>query len=97
LVAVGGAGSVDDFAAAVQAGASAAAAGSFFVFNASSGRLISYPGQTELKSKVFQKLVLQDPTNPDKFNMKISTQHDPGYRQCAVTVDGQYFGSGYFF
>lgn len=49
VVACGGAGKVEDFAAAVRAGASAAAAGSLFVF---SGRhravLISYPSADEL-------------------------------------------------
>jgi cyclase len=49
VVACGGAGSVDDLATAVAAGASAAAAGSLFVFN---GRhravLITYPRDAEL-------------------------------------------------
>lgn len=50
VVACGGAGSIDDLGAAVAAGASAAAAGSLFVFN---GRhravLITYPRDAELE------------------------------------------------
>jgi cyclase len=57
VVAVGGASSVDDFTAAIQHGASAAAAGSLFVFQRPHRAvLISYPGQPELKSKVFEKI-----------------------------------------
>jgi cyclase len=55
VVAMGGAGSVDDFTRAVQHGASAVAAGSFFVFQRPHRAvLISYPAQNELKEKVFQ-------------------------------------------
>ena len=57
VVAVGGAGSVEDFTVAVQHGASAAAAGSLFVFQRPHRAvLISYPGQPELKTKVFEKI-----------------------------------------
>ena len=57
VVAAGGAGSVDDFATAIRHGASAAAAGSLFVFQRPHRAvLISYPGQAELKSKVFDKI-----------------------------------------
>jgi cyclase len=52
-IACGGAGSVDDFVAALRAGATAAAAGSFFVFQ---GRhravLISYPGEKEIQERL---------------------------------------------
>jgi cyclase len=54
VVAIGGAGSVDDFTGAIRAGASAASAGSLFVFQRPHRAvLISYPTQAELKSKVF--------------------------------------------
>jgi imidazole glycerol-phosphate synthase subunit HisF len=57
VVAVGGASSVDDFAKAVQHGASAVSAGSMFVFQRPHRAvLISYPAQAELKKKVFQLL-----------------------------------------
>ena len=57
LVACGGAARVEDFAAAVSAGASAVAAGSMFVFQRPhQAVLISYPGQKELKEKVFSHL-----------------------------------------
>jgi cyclase len=57
VVAVGGAGSPDDFTAAIQHGASAAAAGSLFVFQRPHRAvLISYPGQAELKTRVFEKI-----------------------------------------
>ncbi|HVS95282.1 MAG TPA: AglZ/HisF2 family acetamidino modification protein [Puia sp.] len=57
LVACGGASRVEDFAAAVSAGASAVAAGSMFVFQRPhQAVLISYPGQQELKEKVFSRL-----------------------------------------
>lgn len=50
LVAAGGAGSLQDFKDAVQAGASAVSAGSFFVFKGKQrGILINYPKQEELK------------------------------------------------
>ena len=56
VIACGGAGSLDHFSEAVHAGASAAAAGSFFVFH---GRrravLINYPTRTEIEH------VLQQP------------------------------------
>jgi imidazole glycerol-phosphate synthase subunit HisF len=57
VVALGGAGSVEDFAKAVHHGASAVSAGSFFVFQRPHRAvLISYPGQTELKEKVFAQI-----------------------------------------
>lgn len=57
VVACGGASRVEDFADAVQAGASAVAAGSMFVFQRPhQAVLISYPGQQELKEKVFTHL-----------------------------------------
>ncbi|WGM40043.1 AglZ/HisF2 family acetamidino modification protein [Caulobacter sp. NIBR1757] len=58
VVACGGARQLDDFrAAVVEGGCSAAAAGSLFVYQASSnGVLISYPTQNELCSKVFERL-----------------------------------------
>lgn len=53
VVALGGAGSIDDFKLAIDAGASAVAAGSMFVFKGKHrGVLISYPTQQELKSKL---------------------------------------------
>lgn len=57
VVAIGGASSTEDFAAAITAGASAAAAGSLFVFQRPHRAvLISYPTQAELKQKVFEKI-----------------------------------------
>lgn len=57
VVAVGGAGSVEDMAGAVKNGASAVAAGSLFVFQRPhQAVLISYPGQKELKEKIFSKI-----------------------------------------
>ena len=54
LVACGGATTVDDFAKAVQNGASAVAAGSMFVFQRPHRAvLISYPSQAELKEKLY--------------------------------------------
>ena len=57
IVACGGAGKLEDFRQAVESGASAVAAGSFFVFQ---GRhravLISYSTQAELKQAVFSKV-----------------------------------------
>lgn len=54
LVAVGGAATVEDFKIAVNAGASAVAAGSLFVFQPPHRAvLISYPQQKELKEKLF--------------------------------------------
>ena len=50
LVAAGGAGKLDDFVLAIQAGASAVSAGSLFVFKGKQrGILINYPKQEELK------------------------------------------------
>jgi imidazole glycerol-phosphate synthase subunit HisF len=58
VVAIGGAATVNDFASAVQHGASAVAAGSMFVFQRPHRAvLISYPGQQELKEKLFTKIV----------------------------------------
>lgn len=55
VVAIGGAGSTDDLARAVQNGASAVAAGSLFVLQRPHRAvLISYPAQAELKEKVFR-------------------------------------------
>lgn len=57
VVAAGGASSLDDFAAVFAAGASAAAAGSLFVFQRPHRAvLISYPTEKELKQKVFDKI-----------------------------------------
>ena len=58
VVALGGASTVENFASAVQYGASAVAAGSMFVFQLPHRAvLISYPGQKELKEKLFSRLV----------------------------------------
>jgi imidazole glycerol-phosphate synthase subunit HisF len=57
VVALGGAGSVDDFTSAIRHGASATAAGSMFVFQRPHRAvLISYPTQQELKEKVFSQI-----------------------------------------
>jgi cyclase len=57
VIACGGAASVDDFREAILKGASAVAAGSLFVFQrAHRAVLISYPGQEELKEKVFSRI-----------------------------------------
>jgi imidazole glycerol-phosphate synthase subunit HisF len=57
VVAMGGAASVDDFAKAVQSGASAVSAGSMFVFQRPHRAvLISYPSQKELKEKLFSQV-----------------------------------------
>ncbi|MBN8855492.1 MAG: imidazole glycerol phosphate synthase subunit HisF [Sphingobacteriales bacterium 50-39] len=54
VVAIGGASTVDDFARAVQHGASAVAAGSMFVFQRPHRAvLISYPSQPDLKEKLY--------------------------------------------
>ena len=54
VIAIGGASSVADFCLAKQAGASAVAAGSIFVFQRPhQAVLISYPTQKELKEKLF--------------------------------------------
>lgn len=56
VVAVGGAGSIGDIADAILHGASAAAAGSMFVFQRPHRAvLISYPDQEELREVVFNK------------------------------------------
>jgi cyclase len=57
LVAVGGAGRMEDFYPAIERGASAVAAGSLFVFQGPhKAVLINYPSQEELKEKLFLKL-----------------------------------------
>lgn len=57
LVAAGGAGSIDDFKKAVQAGAAAVAAGSMFVLQRPHRAvLISYPSQETLKTQLFSQL-----------------------------------------
>ncbi len=57
VVAIGGASTVDDFARAVQHGASAVAAGSMFVFQRPHRAvLISYPSQPDLKEKLYSLL-----------------------------------------
>ena len=57
VVALGGAGGIDDFTNAIQHGASAVAAGSVFVFQGPHRAvLISYPSQQQLKEKVFGKV-----------------------------------------
>lgn len=57
VVAIGGAGSVDDFTKSIMNGASAASAGSLFVFQRPHRAvLISYPTQNELKEKVFAQI-----------------------------------------
>lgn len=57
LIACGGAASIEDFLAASKNGASAVAAGSFFVFQRPhKAVLISYPGQKELTEKLYSKL-----------------------------------------
>jgi len=57
VVAIGGAGSVNDFLQALESGASAVSAGSLFVFQRPHRAvLISYPSQAELKEKVYSQL-----------------------------------------
>lgn len=57
VVASGGASSVEDFRLAIEAGASAVSAGSFFVFQRPHRAvLISYPNPDVLKEKIFSKL-----------------------------------------
>jgi len=58
VVACGGAGEIDDFKnAIIEGGASAAAAGSLFVFQRPHRAvLISYPSQKQLKNKLYNKL-----------------------------------------
>ena len=56
VVALGGASGMEDFVEAIRAGASAVAAGSFFVFQKPHRAvLISYPMETELKQHLYQK------------------------------------------
>ena len=53
----GGAGAVEHFAPAVQAGASAVAAGSMFVFSGKGhGMLISYPSQHDLQEQFWNRI-----------------------------------------
>ena len=55
VVAIGGAGNINDFVLAKNAGASAVAAGSMFIFQRPhQAVLISYPTQKELKEKLFK-------------------------------------------
>jgi cyclase len=57
VVAIGGAGQINDFTKAVHKGASAVAAGSFFVFQRPHRAvLISYPSQQDLKEKFFKQI-----------------------------------------
>ena len=57
VIALGGAKDISDFVSAVKAGASAAAAGSMFVFQGPHRAvLISYPSRDELKREFYQKL-----------------------------------------
>lgn len=57
LIACGGANSLVDFTNAIKYGASAAAAGSFFVFQRPHNAvLITYPSQEELLSKIYSQL-----------------------------------------
>lgn len=57
VVACGGAADINDFYLAASKGASAVAAGSFFVFQrAHRAVLISYPSQEELKEKIFKRI-----------------------------------------
>ena len=54
VIVCGGASGMNDFKLAVKAGASAVAAGSYFVFQRPHRAvLISYPSQKELKEKLF--------------------------------------------
>jgi imidazole glycerol-phosphate synthase subunit HisF len=57
VIAHGGANSIMNFLTAIEAGASAVAAGSIFVYKGvEKGILISYPNQEELKINLFNKL-----------------------------------------
>ena len=57
VIALGGAGTLDDFVAAQQHGASAVSAGSMFVFKRPhQAVLINYPSQEELTNKFFNRL-----------------------------------------
>jgi cyclase len=54
IVACGGAGSLEDFRSAIDAGASAVAAGAMFFFKGSfNAVLINYPDQRTLKDRVY--------------------------------------------
>lgn len=54
IIAIGGAGNINDFVKAKKAGASAVAAGSMFIFQRPhQAVLISYPSQKELKENLF--------------------------------------------
>jgi len=58
VIAAGGASTVEDFAKAVESGASAVSAGSLFVFQGSHRAvLISYPNQDVLKEKLFSHFI----------------------------------------
>lgn len=57
VVAIGGAGQLQDFTSAVRRGASAVAAGSLFVFQRPHRAvLISYPSQNDLREKLFTQI-----------------------------------------
>jgi cyclase len=57
VIALGGAGSIEDFLSAVDAGASAVAAASMFVFRRPhQAVLISYPEQEDLKDRLYKKI-----------------------------------------
>ncbi len=57
VIAIGGASRLDDFRLAIEAGASAVSAGSFFVFQLPHRAvLISYPDQEELRNKFFERI-----------------------------------------
>ena len=57
VVSCGGANSIQSLVDAIKSGASAVAAGSFFVYSsANKGVLISYPNQSELQEELFSKL-----------------------------------------
>jgi len=57
VVAIGGAGRIQDFTSAVRKGASAVAAGSLFVFQRPHRAvLISYPSQNDLREKLFTQI-----------------------------------------
>lgn len=56
IVACGGAAAIADFEKAIQAGASAVAAGSLFVYHSTTrGVLLNYPSQEELNASLFSK------------------------------------------
>ncbi|MDG1476827.1 MAG: AglZ/HisF2 family acetamidino modification protein [Vicingaceae bacterium] len=57
VVSCGGANSIQSFTQAINAGASAVAAGSLFVYSSSNkGVLINYPNQTDLQEQLFSKI-----------------------------------------